>query len=284
MKKLFTCILFLGFSSLFAQKWALPTSEWTIRESSSFSSESNTFKVKVDGDTTILGQTCQKLSNGMVTFERNDTIFVHHQGRFHSVMYWNANVNDIVPIFDYYGVQVNGHNEASFSDTVMAKITLIDSIDVGNKYVKQFHFEIISPSYIANNDLTYAENIGSNYILPYFYYNFILDGDGYSLCDYGDSTIQDFYVYNANCNNISTKEEQKFAFSLFPNPTSDFIHLQLENTENVNYSITDITGKVIAQNAWNRNPISIENLHSGVYFITLLNKSEIVGTQELVKI
>lgn len=80
----------------------------------------------------------------------------------------------------------------------------------------------------------------------------------------------------------STKEEQKLAFSLFPNPTADFIHLQLENTENVSYRITDITGKILAQNRWDGQAISVENLHSGVYFITLSRKNELLGTQKLI--
>ncbi len=82
---------------------------------------------------------------------------------------------------------------------------------------------------------------------------------------------------------FSTKEENKLAFQLFPNPTTDYVYLQLENTENVNYRITDITGKIMAQNTWNGQAISVENLNSGVYFITLLNKNEILGTQKIIK-
>ncbi len=81
----------------------------------------------------------------------------------------------------------------------------------------------------------------------------------------------------------STKEEDKFAFSLFPNPTADFIYLQLENTENVNYRITDITGKTILQNTWNGQSISVESLNSGLYFITLSRKNEMLGTQKIIK-
>lgn len=239
--------------------------------------------MKVESDTSILGQICQKLSNGIITFERNDTVFVHHQDNFHAVMYWNANVNDIVPIFDYHGVKAQGFGEATFTDTVMAKITLIDSVDVGNKYLKQFHLEVISPSYIVFPNFTYAENIGGKYIFPYFHYNFIFDGDSYSLCNYGDSTIQDYYVYDKSCNTISISELSVNSFHVFPNPATDFIHIQLENTENIHYRITDITGKVVAQNTWNGQSISVENLNSGVYFITLSRKNEILGTQKFVK-
>ena len=279
--------IFLFFTSIMAvmgQKWALPSSVWKITESYSNSSHTYTFQVKVVGDTSILGQMCQKLSNGIVTFERNDTVFVHHQGNFHSVMYWNVNKNDTISIFDYYGVKAEGYGEPAFTDTVMAKITLIDSVDVGNKYLKQFHLEVISPSYIVFPNFTYAENIGGKYIFPYFHYNFIFDGDSYSLCNYGDSTIQDFYVYDNSCTNISIKEDKKAIFQLFPNPTADFIYLQLENTENIHYRITDITGKVVAQNTWNGQTISVQNLHSGVYFITLSHKNEILGTQKFVKL
>ncbi len=83
--------------------------------------------------------------------------------------------------------------------------------------------------------------------------------------------------------------EFKTNIQLFPNPTSQIINLAIDVKENQNieYIITDITGKIIYEGEYNSvgseiHPINIENLSNGMYFITCkFEKSEPI-TQKFV--
>lgn len=83
--------------------------------------------------------------------------------------------------------------------------------------------------------------------------------------------------------------EFKTNIQLFPNPASQIINLAIDVKENQNieYIITDITGKIIYEGEYNSvgseiHPINIENLSNGMYFITCkFEKSEPI-TQKFV--
>jgi hypothetical protein len=79
------------------------------------------------------------------------------------------------------------------------------------------------------------------------------------------------------------QEENTTLFDLFPNPTTtSFINVVYSSKEPLNYSITDITGKVVKfgqidNNSAELHPIEIDGLISGMYFMNCkFEKSETI--------
>ncbi len=105
--------------------------------------------------------------------------------------------------------------------------------------------------------------------------------------DFGCQTTERFITSNV----VASIEEKEFKtnFQLFPNPTSSVINLSLNVNEqqNLNYIISDLTGKVVKKGQINSigseiYPIEIDELTSGMYFITCkFEKSEPI-TQKFV--
>ncbi|MBK7855732.1 MAG: T9SS type A sorting domain-containing protein [Bacteroidetes bacterium] len=79
-----------------------------------------------------------------------------------------------------------------------------------------------------------------------------------------------------NVENISNPQD--YEFTAYPNPTIDFLNLHImQNCTNCFYTLQfiDISGKVVFQNTYNKEDISIniENLTSGTYLITINSTS-----------
>ena len=76
-------------------------------------------------------------------------------------------------------------------------------------------------------------------------------------------------------------------WSIYPNPTNDFIEIQLSNNDMASYDIVilDITGNEIISQSISNSPIDISLLSNGMYFIKLLNSKtgKVVGNEKFVK-
>lgn len=75
--------------------------------------------------------------------------------------------------------------------------------------------------------------------------------------------------------------------SVYPNPTTDFVILSVENsdTQNMTYSLYDVQGKLIEKQKLNGNQttISMIDLANDIYFIKVLNKSTEVKIFKIIK-
>jgi hypothetical protein len=65
--------------------------------------------------------------------------------------------------------------------------------------------------------------------------------------------------------------ENEQTFSIYPNPAHDFLNIASNKTGTVAYRITDVSGKLVqtGEISSNANVISLNNLQSGTYYITL---------------
>ncbi|MFL0093369.1 endonuclease [Tenacibaculum maritimum] len=61
---------------------------------------------------------------------------------------------------------------------------------------------------------------------------------------------------------------------VYPNPSSDFIHLNLKGSKNTNFTIINTIGKIVKKGVANE-PIEIHDLQAGVYIIKLNNKKHL---------
>ncbi|TGE10559.1 CotH kinase family protein [Hymenobacter fodinae] len=84
---------------------------------------------------------------------------------------------------------------------------------------------------------------------------------------------------------LGTKQAKASAtFRVYPNPTQDFVHLNLENTPGAyQVSIQTASGKVMLRQVVNSTTakLSVQGLPAGLYFVTV-QSDKVTGTQKLV--
>lgn len=271
--KILITFLLLISASVSAQKWALPSSTWIV--SYSWISPTYYSTIKVEGDTIIDGISCKKIGNSspIYTYESNDTAYIYIAGKFRPTYYFDAHVGDTISFYN-----------ANYSDgfcgidsIVYAVIDKIDSIDVGNKFLRKFCSTIIGDTSMPNcNGFSYTEFIGSNYIFPYLYCPDIVDQESYGICDYGDSTIQNFYAFQNNCLNVSVDEIANPIehVTIYPIPVKDQLSIVLLTEKAKSISVFDVHGKkLMAVNtliAPNNFKLDLHDFNSGMYFLHIL--------------
>ncbi len=96
------------------------------------------------------------------------------------------------------------------------------------------------------------------------------DSNGNGIPDYLDSK-----------NTLTVNQESKNLFTITPNPASNFINLNLDNTLGTyKVSIYDTSGKLVLQ-AVNSNIISIASLKSGIYILKVKTATNLM-TKKLI--
>ena len=99
-----------------------------------------------------------------------------------------------------------------------------------------------------------------------------------------DSTVR--YICGTNIG-IANSLNNKLQWSVYPNPTNNFIQIQLNVNDASHYvvSIVDVTGREVMNQSLVNNEIDISALKSGMYFVSLLNASiaKVLGCEKFVK-
>lgn len=116
-------------------------------------------------------------------------------------------------------------------------------------------------------------------------YGYIIGGQS------GDNTTTYCQIYkyeNAEMDTIVGIEDFKAipTMSLFPNPTSNFLILNVSNSEleKSKFQIFDCTGRLMKEiSNPESNKINVADLNTGLYFIHWLKEEEIVGVGKIVK-
>jgi hypothetical protein len=106
----------------------------------------------------------------------------------------------------------------------------------------------------------------------------------------GFSTIVDVdlaYFMEITCGNLEIQEiNNSKTMSLFPNPTSDIINLNINKTfVGSDYSIHDVLGKKIIAGKLlsDINSIDISSMEKGVYYLKLISNNNIIETKKIVR-
>lgn len=70
-------------------------------------------------------------------------------------------------------------------------------------------------------------------------------------------------------NSSSEKIAEDLSLNIFPNPTTDFVNITSESTDEINLTLIDASGKIIQNLKHNSNQTQIDftRLNSGTYFI-----------------
>ncbi|MFK8045428.1 MAG: T9SS type A sorting domain-containing protein [Crocinitomicaceae bacterium] len=83
---------------------------------------------------------------------------------------------------------------------------------------------------------------------------------------------------------LSVETEKQANISVFPNPATDVVNINIENLNGVgSVSIYDIAGKVVSNAVIKngKNQVNIEALNAGVYFYTIRNNEGIIETKKI---
>lgn len=81
--------------------------------------------------------------------------------------------------------------------------------------------------------------------------------------------------------------EIQLAIVVYPNPTTAFVNLKIENQplENLNYQLFDTSGRQIQNQKIHitETQISMENLSSAIYFLQVLDNNKLLKTFKIIK-
>ena len=73
--------------------------------------------------------------------------------------------------------------------------------------------------------------------------------------------------------------------NVYPNPTTNYLTLKVEDNSNLSYQLYDLQGKVIENKKVNSNSIniSLEEQPTATYFLNVVNNNQIVKTFKVIK-
>lgn len=150
------------------------------------------------------------------------------------------------------------------SEVQLTEIT-VNQIEASNNI---YSYNILSGDATLN-----ISNLQNN--TSYFLYCVLNSTDG----RYSDISEIDFNTLRTE---IPTESGNIF-FEIYPNPASDYIHLQINEPKQLFITITDISGKInLQENLYGNSRIDISNLKSGVYFIQVSNDALLIGITKLI--
>lgn len=93
----------------------------------------------------------------------------------------------------------------------------------------------------------------------------------------GQCWLKDAYL------SIKNKESQH-KFTIYPNPTNKHLKIKIDEIGDLVYIIYDSEAKFIQSgNLKNEEEVNIEKLNRGNYFISVQNKSEVIGVHKFIK-
>jgi len=102
-----------------------------------------------------------------------------------------------------------------------------------------------------------------------------------------NSLTQGFHQSNFTITAIAQMKDSPYEITAFPNPTTDYVILKIESEKfiDMNYLLTDITGKVLQESKVGNNTqlINLTGLASGVYFLAAQTKKKTVKTFKIIK-
>lgn len=116
-----------------------------------------------------------------------------------------------------------------------------------------------------------------NYLL-----SFILDGSGRAMLLI---TAPDGSYAQYMSTNLATENFDQVAFNISPNPTSDYISIDLKNdvSKSVTIEIYDSLGKkCLSETIENKQPIRVQQLSQGMYFLKVSDGNK-TTTQKFIK-
>lgn len=92
--------------------------------------------------------------------------------------------------------------------------------------------------------------------------------------------------YGTSIIGIQEKEQTKILLGIYPNPTSDYIHLKIsnyKNYKNLHYQIIDLNGRVILSNTIEEfiKTIETSSLSDGLYLLQIFDSNSLLSSSKI---
>jgi len=226
----------------------------------------------------------------------NDTIFRYITGSEHILFVNGLEIGDS---FNTFRTSTNDYQEYSCQELMnLEVIDIVETVVSGStlRYVYMVDTEFANiyetSDWVNNGEGMYhlfIENVGFGGKLTYsssatasdFAYSFSLagsgscwlstDGSDYTLNKYWDNaTLLDFN----QCLSVAVDEIPEAQLSIYPNPSSDVVYLQLKQTANhpIIYAVFDLSGRIVKNGTITNTTqpvVDVRNLSSGSYVIQI---------------
>lgn len=88
------------------------------------------------------------------------------------------------------------------------------------------------------------------------------------------NNIQKLVYYRSTEVTLAKKEFETLDFTIYPNPTKDWLNLKGEELSDKNYQIYDMVGKLINYGKVENNQINVENLIIGTYILKVYERND----------
>ncbi len=203
---------------------------------------------------------------------------------------YNSNaavISEILYEWDYDLLIWLEQEKDEYSQNETDKLLLITSynwIENSNSWERKNKSEFFSTNMITDQDIMYRQNI--DVYLPLF----VFDSDVCDLIEsynwigneWVKSDITTYYFSPPTIVGINQLAETKVF--IYPNPTTDYINIEVDNTLQALCLIRDITGRIISQCIiWQKESLNLLNYQSGIYFVELQQMGQRVFTGKIIK-
>ena len=275
MKTLISTLFLLFFLSIGsnAQNWALPSSRWIESDFNPWGGGYSPVYLSVGNDTIVQSQSCSAIVNDSArgvftyTYSSGDTAYIFVNGLFKPMLYLGAHIGDTL------GFYSDSNAYTTIPYLLHGKVDSIDTILISGQNLKKFNVSIIDsfPVYIYPRHFSYAEKIGFLTTYPSLFYQLfstVVDADSYDFCNYGDSSINGFWLYpDSNCKTTVgiTKVSSGPILNIYPNPASEFLYINVQ-LNHFGLKLYDMNGREM-ELVLSRDEIDIRSLSTGIYVI-----------------
>jgi hypothetical protein len=231
-------------------------------------------KIESISDTTINGIACRKLKSDTsneanYVYSKNDSVFVYKGNSFNLLYDFGANTGETITLGNYYRTN-NGLPLVMTIDSVKTIVVSgqqrkVQFVTCGDGMIIEFGGQVIQG--IGNTNYMfptldfapqgplrcYQETNSSLFINPYYTYG-----------NWNKTDCEQLIVIN----NLA-ETETKNSISIYPNPTNNYLNVNGIEL-NSEYRIYNTTGRKIIQGIFfNSNPINIQTLENGIYYIEI---------------
>jgi hypothetical protein len=248
------------------------------------------YSIIISGDTVINSISYQKLSTPYVQSTMNSiatNVMAEYKGAIRQDIV-NRRVFIVPPaetteqlLYDFTmqaGDTVRGYIETGLNPADI--VESIDSVLVGSDYRKRWKIN-------SGYDIYFIEGIGSTYGLIEHSPGFVVDWASVSITCFsqnGQTLYPDTATDCPVITSVNSLVKNSNTVMVFPNPSSGFFTIEFGEPANIReVRLTDLTGNIVLQYQTNKQTnIKIDNLHSGIYFLNVIDKDNRSTTRKII--
>ncbi len=228
----------------------------------------------------------QGTSNGVIAIKFNSFI----PDKLGGVDVYFTQLKDSLNLNYYFKFMVWNDNDGTPGQILYEGVTdhTVTYADALNKYVRFFFDHTVNvdgPFYVGILQYNqYLINIGLDINTPHngnLFYNL---GSGWQVSNAPGSLLLRPFVQRSYSAGIVEPGKQSGMISIWPNPSSEFLRIQPSpeiNLNDLNMTITDITGKKIRSYAQVTEEIYTGDLPEGLYFMIFSKGNTLFSTEKL---